>query len=243
MRDGVSSQIAELQEAHQGLLSISEYDGETKVSGSLSFEATADGLETITASFDIDLIIPADYPDGLPRVYEVSGKIDPEYEHVFEDKKLCLAVPIEERRLFAQEPTLLGFVNKLVVPYLYGYCYWEKHKDHPFDESAHGAEGIVQYYFDKLNLDDELTVLAIISYLVERGYRGHHPCPCGSGQRVRNCHGPALKNLNNFHTDKTLTNDFLAVLGTCLEGVKAEKYLFPDSLIRQVDRIIASRKL
>jgi hypothetical protein len=92
VQDVISSQISELQKAHQGLSAITENEREITVSGSLSFEASADDLETITASFDIELIIPANYPSELPRVYETSGKIDEEYEHVFEDKKLCLAV-------------------------------------------------------------------------------------------------------------------------------------------------------
>ena len=243
MQEEISNQITELQNTHQGLSHVTEKDGEIIVSGSLPFEASADGFETITSAFDIELIIPFDYPKNLPRAYEASGEIACEYEHVFDDKKLCLAVPIEERLIFHQEPTLFGFVNRLLVPYLYGYCYWRKYKIHPFDESAHGTKGIVQYYCDKLKLDNEISVLAIISFLYEHGYRGHHLCPCGSGIKVRNCHGNTLREVINLHTEDTLRNDFVTVLSFYLGKLEQNEILLTDTLLRQARRIVKNKKL
>ncbi|MES9999174.1 MAG: hypothetical protein ABW125_07210 [Candidatus Thiodiazotropha lotti] len=242
MQEEISNQITELQNTHQGLSNVTEKDDEIIVSGSLAFEASADGFETITSAFDIELIIPFDYPKSLPRAYETSGEIAREYEHVFDDKKLCLAVPIEERRIFQLVPTLLGFVNRLLVPYLYGYCYWREHKEHPFDESDHGPRGIVQYYREKLELDDDIAVLSVISFLYEHGYRGHHPCPCGSGAKVRNCHGNAFRDLYSLHTEGSLRNDFMDVLSTCLERLEQGEIQIPDPLFRQVRRILNSKK-
>ena len=98
---------------------VVEQDTETFLSGALHFEASADGLESISASFDIELIIPHVFPDRLPRAKEISGRIGTDYGHLNPDGTLCLAVPIEQRRVFFEQPTLLGYVDRLVVPYLY----------------------------------------------------------------------------------------------------------------------------
>ena len=147
----LADQITELQQVHNGLIEIEQTENETILAGSLPFEASVDGHSPITATFDIELIVPDDYPQRLPRVREKGGRIDSDYEHVYDDETLCLAVPIEERRLFWEQPTLLGFVNKLVIPYFFGYCHWKTHGEHPFEEQVHGVEGIMKHYVDKLH--------------------------------------------------------------------------------------------
>lgn len=238
MREELAAQIAELQKVHKGLTKMAETKNETILSGTLPFEASADEHSPITECFEIELIIPDLYPKMLPRVRETGGKVDSEYDHVYKDGTPCLAVPIEERRIFWEQPTLLGFVNKLVIPYFFGYCHWKEYGEHPFDEQAHGPEGIVRHYIDSLRLQDEIAALTVVSYLLEHGYRGHHPCPCGSTEKVRKCHGRALHDLHEQHTELTLKNDFISVLDVCIKKVKEEELQIPEVLRRQVLRIL-----
>lgn len=234
----LDDQITELRRVHRGLTEITEKDHEIILSGPLPFEASADGLSPITENFEIDLIVPNVYPDFLPRVRETGGKVESTYDHVYQDGTLCLAVPIEERRIFWEQPSLLGFVNRLVIPYFYGYCHWKKFGEHPFDEQDHGAAGIVQHYIDSLHLQDATSALAVLSFLLEYGYRGHHPCPCGSHKKVRNCHGKILRDFQTQHTEHTLKHDFISVLDVCLNKVKAKELQIPETLERQVLRIL-----
>jgi len=234
----LDAQIAELRQVHGGLTEASGGGHEVVLSGPLPFEASADGCSPITDSFEIELIIPDVYPQVLPRVRETGGKIESTYDHVYPDGTLCLAVPIEERRIFGEQPSLLGFVNRLVIPYFYGYCHWKKYGEHPFDEQDHGAEGIARHYLDLLYLPDEVSALAALSYLLEHGYRGHHPCPCGSGEKVRKCHAQALRSLYEQHTEQTLNHDFIAVLDVCLKKVKAEELQLPEMLRKQILRVL-----
>jgi hypothetical protein len=230
-------QIAELTEIHKGLTARIERDHETLLSGTLPFEASADGLEMITESFEIELTIPHDFPDTLPRAREKGGRIR-DYAHINTSGTLCLAVPVEQRRIFFEQPTLLGFVNRLVIPYLYGYCFWKKHGRHPFDEAAHGYEGILRHYVDTLHLSGELPALAVICFLFEHGYRGHHDCPCGSGLKVRACHGPALLALHQHHTRHTVRNDFLAIFEICFVKFQDGRMSLPMRLRKQLVRLL-----
>ena len=234
MKTELATQITELQENHNGLAYVAETEHETVLSGSLPFEASTDGYASITASFEINLLIPSLYPDNLPRVRETRGEIDGGYEHVYTDGTLCLAVPIAERLMFSRQPSLLGFVNNLVIPYLYGYCHWKEHGEHPFGEQKHGDEGIVRYYVDTLDLIDEARALAVVLFLFEHGYRGHHDCPCGSALKVRKCHGPMLYDLHCHHTPETLRYDLRAVLGHCGEKLAKGQLSLPVPLMRRI---------
>jgi len=238
VREDLRQQIIELSGVHKGLTNIVERDTETIVSGPLSFEASADGGETIRESFEIELIIPRSFPDTLPWVKEIGGRIESDYDHRNPSGTLCLAVPVEQRRVFFEQATLLGFVNRLVIPYLYGYCYWKEHGRHPFGEAAHGHEGILRHYADTLGLHDDVTVLAAICFLLEHGYRGHHECPCGSGRRVRACHGPELRALHDHHTPQTLRNDFIAIFEMFYTKSQSGQITFPKPLLLQLVRIL-----
>jgi hypothetical protein len=236
--EDLDAQIAELRQVHKGLTEASGREREVVLSGPLPFEASADGHSPIIDSFEIELIIPNVYPQVVPRVRETRGKIESTYDHVYPDGTLCLAVPTEERRIFWEQPSLLGFVNRLVIPYFYGYCHWNKYGEHPFDEHDHGAKGIAQHYLESLHLPDEVSALAVLSYLLEHGYRGHHPCPCGSGEKVRKCHAQVLRTLHEQHTEQTLKHDFISVLDVCLKKIKAEELQLPVVLRKQVLRIL-----
>ena len=242
MKKDMADQIAELQAVHSSLTGIEEREDETAIFGALSFEASYDGLATIADSFEIELLVPKRYPGRLPRVWEMGARIAGDYEHVYPDGRLCLAVPVEERRIFDRHPSLLGFVNELVVPYLYGYCHWRKHDEHPFGEQKHGGEGVAQYYVETLGLKDDSVVLAIVAWLFEHGYRGHHACPCGSGKIVRKCHGAELRELFEHHTPETLRNDFAAVLTHCTTALGPEIFSSAPALMKRVHRLLGKLK-
>ena len=240
MKDEVERQIRELTRFHKGLTDISRPKRETLVKGGLSFEASREGLPTISGRFDIELAVPEKYPKVLPRARETGGAVDPDYGHINPDGTLCLAAPVEARVIFSERESLLGFVNLLVVPYLYGYRYWKKHGRHPFGERPHGGEGIVQYYEEELRLDNCVAVLSAVSFLLEHGYRGHLDCPCGSGFKVRDCHGRALLKLHGHHTKNTLKYDFVQTLRFCL---KTGKETIPKALSKRIERIIGKEKI
>ena len=104
MTEDLRKQIAGLNGVHNGLKHVVEHDAETLLSGTLDFEASADGLESISASFEIELTIPHVFPDRLPRAKELGSSIQTDYGHLNPDGTLCLAVPIEERRVFFRAP-------------------------------------------------------------------------------------------------------------------------------------------
>ena len=222
MKKELAQEIDELRQTHKGLTEVTPSEGATILSGLLCFEATADGYSPIVESFQIEIGISETYSECLPQVRETDNKVDRDYEHVNKggdnDGTLCLAVPVDQRRVFLEQPTLLGFVNKLVIPFLFGYCHWKKDGTYPFGTTEHGHKGIVQHYMDILGLPNESTALAVVSFLY-RGYSGKVPCPCGSGKRARKCHGEVLRALRDQHTKDTLEHDIHCINTAIDSGV------------------------
>lgn len=243
MTHDVEAEISELTALHRGLSAGLNAAGESVLSGPLAFAASAEGFDTITDSFDIEITIRGDYSARLPSVRETAGRIERTYEHIYANGSFCLAVPIEERRIFLTQPTLLGFVNNVVIPYLYSYCHWTGYGEYPFGDRLHGSEGVLQHYLEITGFKDEVRVLAALSFLFEHGYRGHHACPCGSGTRVRRCHGALLRSLQDQHTPVTLQHDLVAVLDAIMTREKEGNLSLPEHLRRRIVRILNNRKL
>lgn len=235
----LQQQVSELTAVYKGLKSVTEQvTGTVVLSGTLLFKASFTGLETITDSFNIELTIPSNFPDDLPMVRETGGRIDAGYNHLLRDGTLCLSVPIEQRRILLKDPTLLSFVNRLLIPYFYGYCFFKEHGHHPFGEAVHSSEAIVNYYVDTLGLNDQLTALKLISFLFEHGYRSRYDCPCGSGRRVRNCHGADLLEIYNAHNKQSLREDFLTIFKTCFDKFEKAQISFSAPLCMQLLRLL-----
>ncbi len=72
----------------------------------------------------------------VPKVQETSNRIPTDFHH-YQDDTLCPGAPIAVRQKFKKEPTLVGFVNNCVIPYLYSFSYKSKFGKMPFGELPH----------------------------------------------------------------------------------------------------------
>lgn len=201
-------EIADLFKTYPCLTAEYEQKGEVTISGTLAinveYEKTGEVFED---EFTIKIVIPVDYPRKLPIVYETSGKIPSNFDHVNGDKTLCLAIPFEQRRFFKKQPNLKGFVENLVVPFLFGFCFWAKHGEYPFGEARHGANGIWDFYEKLFQSSDKRQLLLGLSSISTKGYRGHYPCPCGSGKVIRQCHKEEVARLGALENKTALLED------------------------------------
>jgi hypothetical protein len=87
------------------------------------------------------------------------------------------------------DPTIGAFVERVVVPYLYGHAYFARHGSMPFGELAHGTPGLesdVRRLFHLPLGPDAGEFLRLAS--LKRRHTNKRPCPCQSGQRVARCH-------------------------------------------------------
>jgi hypothetical protein len=63
------------------------------------------------------------------------------------------------------------------------------------DQLAHGADGIRAFYAELLGTGDMNVIRGYLACLAAKKVKGHWECPCGSGKRLRECHGTRVLDL------------------------------------------------
>lgn len=175
---------------------ISKRESDYIFSGELILNHVFDDVR-MTGKFNLEIVVPGDFPLAFPKVKELSNCINENYPHRYEDGQFCLASDLELKMFFSQDKDLCSFIEKYVIPYLYTYRFYEEYGVYPYGERSHGTMGDLEYLKDLFEVDDWGKVLDLMLFVVQSSYRGHLLCPCGSGKRIRNCHGEILKKVMN----------------------------------------------
>jgi len=156
--------------------------------GKFRFKASVSGSDEIDDSYKLEIVIPNKFPQALPKVQETGGKIPRDGNfHVNQDVTLCLGSPLRLLRKVHSTPSLTGFADKCLVPYLYAVSYkLMRGGDFVFDELAHGDQGIVDDYSVMLGLKERHQVTQAILLLgVKKRIANKRSCPCGCGEKTR----------------------------------------------------------
>ena len=207
------------------------------LTGFLEFEGEYQGYK-IKDKYKLEIDFNDQQP--LPLVKEINGKI----EKISKDKNLnltdlhinygdierglCLcsrfkAFEYADRLKNSLSPGI-DFIQELVIPFLYGISYFEKHNQFPFGAIEHGVQGLIREitdnkeYFKYLQiysktLPEEATKfiseyvhslnLENVIYKNEKIGR-NKPCPCNSGLKYKKCHLSIINIISNclFITQK-----------------------------------------
>ena len=217
MRDQAEKYLKEVIEDFPSLILNSCKDGFAEYSGTIAFRAKYDDFEEIEDEYDVDITLPLSDTEILPSAKETGQRIPIKGEnHINPDGSMCLGAPLQVRQKFRRNPTLSNFIKNLLIPFLYAISFKEKHGYMPFGELSHGSKGIFEYYKELLEIDSDYSVLEFLKIIVEDNYRGHIICPCKSGERLRNCHGPLILEIK----DQQSRNQFLYDLSHCYQAYK-----------------------
>ena len=191
-------------------LNIQYEDSVWSVQGLLVFGAEYAG-QRIDDEYSVRILLPNGYPNGIPQAFETAGRIPNDF-HKFHDGSFCLGEPFAVMRKFLENPTLLGYVKNCLIPYLYSYSYKCKYGDLPFGELPHGQVGLIRHYLELFHLKNEHSLGGLIAILAKENYRGHVLCPCGSGKRLRSCHGRQLLEILNLKSPGYFQSLYRALL-------------------------------
>jgi len=139
--------------------------------------------------FNIRVVLPADYPQALPIVFETGGRIPKTADrHVFPRAGDCCVI-LEDTR-WESFPIGASFRTYLDVPlrnYFLGQSLVERGDPWPFGDWSHGGRGILEYYSQAIESDDLKVVRSFVGLLALAQAKGHHTCFCGSESRLRDC--------------------------------------------------------
>ncbi len=160
-----------------------------------SFPVIFDGQELDRYLLEIKL--ERDYPRSLPVVWETGGRIPRVADfHVNpQDSTSCVLLPDERWRVWPLGSTLLQFLNGPVRDFFLGQSLVQLGEPWPFGHWGHGGKGIREYYAEVLGTDDVRVILGFLDLLTKKKVKGHWPCPCRSGRKLRECHRNVVQDL------------------------------------------------
>ncbi len=154
----------------------------------------------------------AKYASALPALH--IEEIEPSSDrHFGPDKSACLCSALEEDEFLTPDLQLQPFVEKLIIPFLYGQVFYSLNRRWPWPEYAHGATGLLESYGRfpvPTKLDSLVQALtecreswpAIRAALLQRDYiKGHTACVCEKKDQIRRCHPQALKGIRQLQHD------------------------------------------
>jgi hypothetical protein len=149
---------------------------------------------------------------SLPAVF-VEG-VDPIEDRHFSrmDKSACLCSPLEEGEFPDPKFNLTYFIERLVVPFLYGQAFYTQHGRWPWTEYAHGSVGLLEAYVNVHNparATDCLRLLAqdgnwpkVKTALQQKPHmKGHTRCFCPKSDNIRRCHPRAWRGALQLQLD------------------------------------------
>lgn len=162
------------------------------IAGRLEFIAEMAGRAQISDSYEIELRISEAFPRRIPVVLETRGRIPLHYHHL-QDGSLCLGSETRLRFMLSGGLSVAAFVERCVVSYLYRYSHLKAYGEAPFDDLAHGVDGLKEDLRLLLGLGTESDVMAFVRLLgMKKREANKERCPCGSGGRVGRCHNRSV---------------------------------------------------
>ena len=179
---------------HQPALKIKNVGGKIVIDGTyeLCYQSGIIGPQVFD-SFQIEFVIPDNFPHFLPRVFETAKRIPRHSDnHINDDGSICFGVP---SIISAKQPhlTVALFLDEILYDYFLGYLYFLTYQKWPFGEISHGYIGITEELAEILGCEPDVRKInALISLLAKKHRRDRWPCPCGSLKKLGNCCRPAL---------------------------------------------------
>ena len=230
-----------MQERHPNLSLIWQERVGLAVTGFLGFSMNF-GEVNVVDQYRLEIWIPDNYPDTIPIVFELDGKIPRSYGHFMLFGNLCLGAPIDVLRRFAENPTLIRFIEDLVVPYLASWSHFRDHGRSPFGELAHGARGLLDFYGDEFDTN-RISTLGLLAHLADGSPKEVRRCPCGSGRPIEHCHATVLRQLQP-HMHQTFDDELKGMIAWAREThLKLPRWAVPAKFREERRMAKAKRNL
>ncbi|MBL1146538.1 MAG: hypothetical protein HND56_05165 [Pseudomonadota bacterium] len=169
---------------------LAELDSQRVVlDGEYELDAQLKNFEPIRETYQLKITFFADYPKSLPIVQETTRRIPRTADyHTYEDGSFCLGSDINLKSILFEDPSVQGFVERVLAPFLYSISYKIKHDIYPFGDLAHGESGLIDDYQRLFNVNGKLAVLSVLAALGKRKRDANKlPCPCGCRARLGEC--------------------------------------------------------
>lgn len=172
-------------------LRVTCIDGEKIIiEGIFGIYAQIQGYDLIEDSYRLRITLTKNFPNDLPKVFEIGGRIPDDDNHHINpnEKSLCLGSTLKLKLMLSQQPTIVYFGNQILTPFLYSISYKLKHGTFPYGELQHGEAGLIQDYEQIFGVKGKQSVMLVLKALgIRKRLANRLPCACGCGQALRKC--------------------------------------------------------
>jgi uncharacterized protein YchJ len=252
----VIQQMSQVQEWYPNLELQRDPDGQLWVRGAVGFSATHNG-RSVEDSYQLELQIPEDYPESPPYVFETEGRVSKDFEHFMASGNFCLEAPVEIRRRFAQHRNLWRFIDEQVVPFLFAASYKRDYGELPFGDRLHGTAGLLQYYIEFFGVsggpagtlqeffdNSGIPAMKLLKCLADAWAPPLMACPCESGRKHRDCHGPKLDELRPHLSQRQFEEELRQMVNAAQQARidLPESQVMPKRMWKQVQRRLKRSK-
>lgn len=189
--EALKIQVSSLLTAYPGLKLIESTAERIRVQGSIFVNQRHNDF-TVRKEYDIEIVLPVNNHE-LPYVVDINDQVEYGYHHRYTNGRLCLSTDADFQFRFLDGFEILAWMDEFVELYFFSYEYYRRYKEFPFGERHHGYIGILESYQDRLHTSDGSETFNVMINIATKPYRGHQPCPCGSGNKVRDCHGDTMR--------------------------------------------------
>lgn len=157
------------------------------------------GETSLIDNYSIKIVIPDDYPDSVPKVYELEGKIPRTPDrHINSDGSCCLFAPPERWEQWPLGAGIDVLLNGAVKSYFFSQTYFDLEKVWPFGEWLHDIAGIIQFYLVRLNLRTIQDIKRLMIVIDKKNVPKNWNCPCGSKKLYLHCHKSRVEKLKDI---------------------------------------------
>lgn len=170
--DKIEKQLEEFSKSHSQYVLYCKKDFVLK--GILIVNASYNNI-TLYDEYEVKIKINKDYPNTIPKVYELSKKIPDSYKHINVDSSLCLGTDLDIYDCLNNCSSFEDFYNSIICVVFYGISFLKRYGYCPFGERSHGNKGIVETYKEKFGIKDEEELLKIAQIYVNKS---HHKIIC-----------------------------------------------------------------
>ena len=216
----VIEQVHAAQAKHPALELVRAWDGSLLARGTVGFSIHHEGV-LINDAYQVEISLPARFPRTIPTAREAGGEIPIEFHQFIKSGNLCLGAPVEVKRAYAEHKSLLGFIDRQMIPYLFAYSFFRDHGRLPWGDLRHGYPGILDYYREFFGTGI-LPTLRLLKYLADFEFLQSDPCPCESGRDLCMCHGRKVLEVWGHQSPDEFA---VELLGIMLMGMPADKPL------------------
>lgn len=164
----------------------------TIIAGTFEFSSTDGNHQVERETYELEILLPPNFPDDLPNVYETGGRIPRDGNHHVNvgDNSLCLGSPLRLKITLSQNPTLLWYADKCIIPYLHAVTQKMRNGGaFAFGELEHGVDGLIADYRDILKVPTARHIVRALTILSRFDLHSaqREECPCGCGRMLKEC--------------------------------------------------------